>query len=127
MQEDPSRHPSEARFHRWRKRAKYDWYHLRLIRGIWKPVMNARRDEAARLGEALGDLHDLQVLRRTLQGESDRFGSLTGLTDFLRLIDSESQSLRRTARPLGRRLFAIKPKRQIRLWRAWWEEWKDGA
>ena len=47
--------PTDENWHQWRKRAKYHWYHTRLLRTLWKPVMNARSSELDRLADDLGD------------------------------------------------------------------------
>ncbi len=114
--------PAAERFHEWRKRVKYHRYHARLLRRMWDPVLDPWRDEAKRLSDLLGDDHDLAELRAVLAREADRFED-ADLPFLHALIDLRQEELRRAARPLGRRLFAEKPRHHVRrhaaLWRAW--------
>ena len=111
--------PSDEAFHEWRKRVKYHWYHCRLLRDIWPRVMRARRDEADRLADLLGNDHDLAVLRQTLGTEND-LGSLDGTAALLGLAAQRRKELRRKVRPLGRRLLAEKPKHLSRRLSTYW-------
>jgi CHAD domain-containing protein len=124
--EEAYRSPSSESFHEWRKRVKYHWYHMRLLRPVWKAPLKARRDEADLLSDLLGDDHDLSVLRETMLRSPDRFGSESTLQAITGLINRRQVELRETARTLGERLFAEKPKRFVqrvgRYWRAWQDE-----
>ncbi|MBW3542650.1 MAG: CHAD domain-containing protein [Planctomycetes bacterium] len=108
-------------FHEWRKRVKYGWYHHRLLRGVCKAEMQARQSELARLSERLGDDHNLAVLRATLAADPESFGDAADLEMVLGLIDRTRQRLERRARPLGRRLFAEKPKAFLARIRRYWK------
>jgi hypothetical protein len=119
------RDPTPANFHEWRKRAKYHWYHLRLLRSLWQPMVKVQRRGADELGELLGDDHDLAVLRQTLVDGPDRFGSAADLQAVLGLIDRRRAELQARARPLGRRLFAEKPKQLAARFGNYWKTWKD--
>lgn len=57
--------------HELRKRAKYTWYHYRLLQQVWPKIMKAYRKEADRLGDTLGDGHDLAVFEDHLTRFSD--------------------------------------------------------
>ncbi len=61
--------PDTAAFHDWRKRVKYHWMHLRLIRDIWPAPLNARALHCKRLSDLLGDANDLAVLKAVLDGD----------------------------------------------------------
>ena len=66
------RDPGDAELlHEWRKRVKYHWYHCRLLREAWPETMHARIDTLDELSGALGDDHDLVVLRAALDEASD--------------------------------------------------------
>jgi CHAD domain-containing protein len=56
-------------FHEWRKNAKDLLYQVRFLCGIWPEQMDALETELDRLGDHLGDAHDLTVLtaRETLK------------------------------------------------------------
>jgi len=115
--------PTPDNFHEWRKRVKYHYYHTRILRDVWKPVMDARIDEAKRLSDWLGDHHDLAVFRDFLLGEGRDIKDTRALEALLGLIDRRTGELESCARPLGQRMFAQKPKHVTNdievYWRAW--------
>jgi CHAD domain-containing protein len=117
--------PSVESLHEWRKRVKYHWYHMRLLRNVWKEPMKARRDEASLLADLLGDDHDLAVLRETLLQSPDEFGDEQLIRTTLGLITQRQAELRAEAKPLGARLLAEKPKRFVRRIRRYWQAWHE--
>ncbi|HEX2129285.1 MAG TPA: CHAD domain-containing protein [Solirubrobacterales bacterium] len=67
--------PTDERLHDLRKRAKDLWYHLRLLAPACQPALDPLTARADRLGELLGDDHDLAVLSAWLEdghGDLDR-------------------------------------------------------
>jgi len=119
--------PSVESFHEWRKRVKYHWYHMRLLRNVWKEPMKARRDEASLLAHLLGDDHDLAVLRETLLQSPDEFGDEQLIRTTLGLITQRQAELRAEAKSLGARLLAEKPKRFVKRMKRYWWAWHDKA
>jgi len=117
--------PSGASFHEWRKRSKYHRFHCRLLRELWKPVLSSHRDEAKRLSDLLGDSHDIAALRSVLLDEEARFGCRENLGDLLELLEERRQELRAWARPLGRAVFAEKPKRWNDRLESYWQAWQQ--
>ena len=111
-------------FHEWRKRAKYHWYHLRLIHRAWPKVLGAYRKEAHRLADMLGDEHDLTVLRDIVRTEPGSFGRDKDVEAFLALAARRQAELRKAAAPLGKRLLAEKPKAFRRRIKACWKPWR---
>ncbi|MFP4416231.1 MAG: CHAD domain-containing protein [Chitinivibrionales bacterium] len=101
--------PSGLNFHQWRKYVKYHWYHLRLLKDIWPPVMNAFIAQAHSLGDMLGSEHDLTILHDSLTGMDQRQFAPADLDILLELIDIQQQKLRRQAQGLGIRLFSSTP------------------
>ena len=111
--------PSGARaMHQWRKRVKDLRYAAEMLdRG--DPLRRLAR-RADRLGELLGDDHDLAMLAEHLrapgengQGHALAVGANTrGL--LLKLIARRRRRLRRRALIKGERLYALKPKRFVR-------------
>ena len=61
--------PVPAAFHHWRKRVKYHWMHLRLVRDIWPAPLRERAQACKRLSDMLGDANDLCVLEKLLDGD----------------------------------------------------------
>jgi CHAD domain-containing protein len=118
--DDARAEPTTERLHDWRKRVKDTRHHLRLVRGVWTPVIEPLRQEAGRLGDLLGEEHDLAVLEAAVReraGDHERSGEL------LALIDARRGDLRGRAFTLGRTLYALSPRayghHAKELWRAW--------
>jgi len=112
------REPSEENFHQWRKRAKDLWYELQLLSGAWSETLEPLADEAHRLSGLLGDHHDLAVLRADLRER--RLGERETRT-LETAIEARQTGLAREAFPLGRRLYAERPKAFSRRLRRYWE------
>jgi len=96
--------------HEWRKRVKDLWYHHRLLRELWPGVMKAYAGEADRLGELLGDDHDLAVLDAFLEAHDGNLDTRADLVSVRGLIQGRRAELQDEARALGRRLYADSPK-----------------
>ncbi len=116
--------PSVENLHEWRKRTKDLWYHLRLLTPTSPGIMGGQAKDAHRLGDLLGDDHDLAVLRERLD---DIAGSIAAdLDSVFGLIDHRRDQLQEEALLLGRRLYAEKPsafsRRVHRYWKAWRRE-----
>ena len=111
--------PSDEAVHEWRKRSKDLWYHLRLLRGSWRAVLDPLADEAHELSDLLGDHHDLAVLADDVKG---RRGELpqSSRAAVLAAIRRRQGELLEEALPLGERLYAEKPKAFRRRLDAYW-------
>ena len=57
-------------FHEWRKQVKNLWHQLEILEPIWPEVMKKLADECHELADALGQDHDLAVLRDVLEAEA---------------------------------------------------------
>ena len=118
--------PTPENFHEWRKRAKYLWYHIRILRPLWPEMMKAFASELDKLGDLLGDDHDLHDLRRTLSDKPELAPRESQRKTLLVLIERQCHSLRRNAWVLGRRIYADDPdafaKRLETCWSAMEEE-----
>lgn len=96
---------SAANFHEWRKRAKYHWYHIRLLKEAWPEALAVQRDALDELCDLLGDAHDLALL-----GDAAREGELGEPYGLVQLIEMRRSDLQALAHPAGKRLFCAKPK-----------------
>lgn len=85
-------------FHEWRKRVKTHWYALRLLEER-VPKLRRQIGEFRRLETALGDDHNLYVLRDRVQ--SSRLRAIA---------ERRQQALEQQALALGESLFARRPK-----------------
>ncbi|WP_420453316.1 CHAD domain-containing protein [Ilumatobacter sp.] len=63
--------PTADAHHELRKRAKYTWYHLRLLEPTAPSSLGPLADVWHDLADGLGDAHDLAVLAAALRGRSD--------------------------------------------------------
>jgi len=102
--------PTAANFHEWRKRAKYHWYHMRLLSERSGGWAKRRIKSLKQLSTLLGDNHDLDVLRQIILDEPDRFGTDGELQLLLRLSRRRQHQLQELARPLGRQIYRRRAK-----------------
>jgi CHAD domain-containing protein len=110
-----------AAWHEWRKRVKDHWYHVRLLRNVWKPVMKAREKELKTLSDVLGEEHDLAVLQERISNELPSEPS----SRLLEAIERKRQHLQSVARPFGERIYAEKPKALGKRLDRYWEVWRS--
>ncbi|MGH7805400.1 MAG: CHAD domain-containing protein, partial [Candidatus Binatia bacterium] len=92
--------PVDERFHEWRKRGKDLWHELQFLGPAWPAMLGALADEAHRLGDVLGDEHDLAVLRAVVASEIDAETA----ADLLAAIDERRGELQAEAHGIGSRL-----------------------
>jgi CHAD domain-containing protein len=116
--------PGDRRYHDWRKRVKDYWYHSRLLRRSWPSILEPRTAELKRLSDLLGDDHDLAVLQALLVSEQAYLGDTTPF--FTGLIRQRQEELRKSAAPLGNRLYASAPDCAVDQMAELWEAWKQG-
>lgn len=114
-------------FHEWRKRAKYHFYHLRLLEDLWGPVIKARRRQAKRLSDLLGDEHDLTVYLDTLGTMNEPSLDPQAIARLEELALARRDRLRAAARGLGERLWAEKPGRLADRIEDYWDTWRAEA
>jgi CHAD domain-containing protein len=114
--------------HEWRKRVKDAWYHVRLLGGAAPSVLDPLGRRFHDLADALGDAHDLVVIRDRLRREPERFGGRAPVEAACALADRRRAELERRAIGLGVRLYAEKPKayaRRVRRYRRAWRTLGD--
>jgi CHAD domain-containing protein len=104
--------------HEWRKGVKDLWYHLRLLRDTWPDGLRGPVDQAHELSDLLGDHHDLALLAEAVYAQ-EREGR-----ELLKLVDRRQRELIDAALPIGRRLYAEKPKSYARRLRVYWKVWR---
>lgn len=117
---DVDEDPSGERVHEWRKRVKDLWYMQRILVPLWPASLEPFADEAHTLASRLGDHHDLTVLSEDARSRSDCFDG-AGLAELLELCRRRQAELLEDALPLGRRLYAEKPKSFVARFGAYWE------
>lgn len=107
----------EEAWHEWRKRAKDLWYAYLLLAGAWPEVLDPTAREAHRLSEALGDHHDLALLRADLRER--RLGE-EGTLQLEEAIAGRQELLAKQALDLGNRLYAERPRDLHHRLRRYW-------
>jgi CHAD domain-containing protein len=114
---DAAQQPGGESLHEWRKRVKDLWHQLRILRDACPEVLAECVDRAGELADALGDHHDLTVLREDLRGRELPRVPAPALEA---AIAARQAELANTAFDLGERLYARKPKAFLREMRAGW-------
>ncbi|HVR39705.1 MAG TPA: CHAD domain-containing protein [Thermoanaerobaculia bacterium] len=104
--------PTMEHLHEWRKRVKDHWYHSQLLEDVWPTMMKPHLEAMEQLSHALGDDHDLAVLRER-----------TGSHVIHEAIDARRAELQKEAESVGRRMYADSPKAVASRFEAWWKEW----
>lgn len=110
----------DEHLHAWRSRIKHHWYHARLLLPIWPEMMEAHSAIAERLGEMLGDHHDLYVIELALPGPLSPAQS-DALAERLEV---EQRRIEAAAFPLGARLLAEPPEALSARWGDWHALWR---
>ena len=117
--------PSNEAFHAWRKRVKDLWYHLRLLKNTWPPLVAETAEMQSRLADYLGDDHDLSVLQEALVREPAAFGDATEVEALLALAKERSEQLRNEAKYLAARLYAETPDAFTERYGAYYRVWHN--
>jgi CHAD domain-containing protein len=117
-----------AQYHDWRKRAKEHWYHAQLLRNVWLPMMKSWADELSTLSRALGDHHDLFVLRETVARVAANAGpglDPVGTVALLDAIAARQTELEQEAQRAGRLAWAEPPQAWLARIRNLWAVWRS--
>ncbi|MAF30483.1 MAG: hypothetical protein CL820_05290 [Croceicoccus sp.] len=119
--------PDGEQFHELRKRAKYHWYHCRLLENLWPDMMATRKHAAKQLSDILGDHHDLHVFAGRLAQDPDGFGSSADVEVAIGLARARQARLEAQAWPILNRMLVQQPKVLGQHFEALWNVWqKDG-
>ncbi|MBK0401327.1 CHAD domain-containing protein [Limibaculum sp. M0105] len=113
--------PTPQNLHDWRKRVKYHWYHARLMRPLWRRMMEPHADAAKRLSDILGDHHDFHVLCTRLRDSPPDFGDAKDIEVFLALSAGRQRALEDDAFNLGQMLLAASTSELVDRWSTWWK------
>ncbi len=113
-----------VKFHQWRKRVKYLWYHMDILRPAWPVMLHDTARELHIVSDFLGDAHDLVQLKATLLSENELFAAENNLVALLALIDRRRSSLERASWTLGQRLYYERPREFVGRIGAYWDAWQ---
>lgn len=103
-----------AQFHEMRKSVKQHWAHIRQLSTVWPEHRRRRVKAAKRLGNRLGELHDIAVMRDLIASDADRLGTPEEIALFEALMDRKEVELEKKSLKMARRLFKAKPPRLAR-------------
>ncbi len=107
--------------HEWRKRVKYHWYHLQLLRNAWPPVLRAQARQVHELSELLGHERDLTLLLGRLHTSPDSYGGAAVVARIGVAVEQRRGELRAAAFPLGQRCFAERPRDLVNRIEGYWQ------
>jgi CHAD domain-containing protein len=119
------KNPTDAGLHELRKRVKYHRYHARLLRKIFPGPMEAHAEAADRLGDALGDHHDLAVFGALLREKGETLAPRETVEVALGLAERRKAFLAEVAFGLGARLLAEPGEALAARWGACWHAWHE--
>jgi len=111
--------PTPETFHELRKRVKDHWYHAQLLRRVWPDFMERYAEIVEDLSDALGDHHDLIVLRQTLTDDPLSYGTDASLVAAFSAIEKRRKQLEKKSVKVAGHVYAEKPAG----WRARVESW----
>ncbi|RWP40068.1 MAG: CHAD domain-containing protein [Mesorhizobium sp.] len=101
-------------FHDLRKAAKTHGMHLSLLGRLWPTPIKARRKAVDELGEKLGELHDVFVLRTLLEAHDRPLGSPQETRLLSKLLKRSEKSLKKTCLAAAVDLFGDRPRRSTK-------------
>lgn len=106
---DAQRMDTPEAFHAWRRSAKTHRHQLHALREIWPQELPDRIDELDRLGDLLGEEHDLSVLESTLLQAPQAILDPRERGTILERLRRSREQRRAHAKALGARLFRESP------------------
>ena len=114
--------PTPENVHDWRKRAKYGWYHARLLQGANPLRMKVRRTQMKQLADMLGQVHDVDVFRDRMRNDPAPFSDEETRRRLDEMLERERDRLLAEAGPLGNRVFAERPATFAGRIRRYWKK-----
>jgi CHAD domain-containing protein len=117
--------PDDHRLHQWRKQVKYLAHALHVFESLRPSKLAKHAKLAERLADALGDAHDLALLRESVlalaRHEALRANSV------LAAIDRHRVRLRRHSLALIARVYPDPPRVMARRLQHYWQRWREHA
>jgi CHAD domain-containing protein len=101
--------PSGERFHAWRRAVKTHRHQVFMLETLGSAELAARLPELERLGQWLGDEHDLTTLGAALEEVRESFERVRDRELVARALARRQSELRARARTVGDKLFARSP------------------
>ncbi|MER8565278.1 CHAD domain-containing protein [Mesorhizobium sp. M0924] len=107
-------HGGAEDFHDLRKAAKTHSMHLSLLGRLWPTPIKVRRKAVDELGEKLGELHDVFVMRALLEADGEPLGDAQGTKLLGKLLKRSEKSLKKSCLAGAAELFGDSPKRSTK-------------
>lgn len=101
-------------FHDLRKAAKTHSMHLSLLGRLWPTPIKVRRKAVDELGEKLGELHDVFVMRALLEADDEPLGDAQDTKLLGKLLKRSEKSLKKACLAGAADLFGDNPKRSTK-------------
>lgn len=120
--ETARRRPVPQNFHEWRKRVKDLWHQLRLLCPARPRSLRDRTRLLEKLGNLLGDDHDLFMLNEFVAGH---FRCARNAQTLEELISTRQKKLRSTALKLGGRFYRDRTSHFCRRIGNYWKTWRN--
>ena len=117
---------SATALHEWRKDVKYHRHHLELLVRLWPDVLTGAAGTARRLGDLLGDHHDLHQLCALLSRSPGLAGGTRERESVLAAGGCQTRELETRAIAVGGLVYAEKPGRFIVRMGAYWDSRSRG-
>ncbi len=119
-----ARRDDAVAWHELRKRVKDLGYQLRVLRPLWPHVLKGVGRDLDALADALGDEHDLVVLRARLLDNPEPWVAPADLENFGTVIDARRAELHDAAHALARRIYREKPSEFEDRLHGYWKIWR---
>lgn len=115
--------PTPGHLHKWRKQIKNLWYQLDFLCPNWPSKTKEMLAGLKKLGEQLGNDHDLILLEQFSKEKCGQGKETAGLHQ---LIDSKRKHHGAGIRQLGARIYANPPEAVCTQWELDWKTWRNG-
>ena len=112
--------PTDEHVHEWRKSVKTLWYQMRLLEPAAPSAIAPVIGTLDRLGEGLGDDHDLAVLVERLAADPHRYGGALHAMRAIEIARAEQAVLRGPAFRIGATIYAEKPTAFVARFERYW-------
>ncbi len=119
------KHPSTENDHTWRKRVKDHWYHVRLLDNLSDSWLEGYERELKQLETALGDGHNLSLLREKVLADPSAYGNSGNTALLIGLVERYEKELRDNAVALSEKIYGQKPRLLVREFGHLWTAWKS--
>ncbi len=113
--------PTAGNHHLWRKRVKYLRHQMEVLQPLWPEVVGATALSLDRLGELLGEEHDLSTLLELLAVDAGLCPDPVERALFAALAQHRRSELQAAARVLGTRIYYEKANRYVSRLEAYWD------